>query len=249
MELAEFVDSVGNFDELPPKEKVRALVWHLHAHESLLDVTTADVRRCFDALHMTPPDLSIYMKRMSESRPPELIKSRKGYRLERQTRKKLDEQHASEPSRRAVSRVLSDLPAALGNNSESIFLDEALRCYQVKAYRAAIVMAWNLAFDHLLQWMLRDTQRLSAFNAAIIKRYPKSNVQIVCHDDFSQLKEFEFIEVCSTANLMPKNVIEILRDKLKRRNAAAHPSSVTILEPQAADTITDLVNNVVLRLK
>jgi hypothetical protein len=53
---------------------------------------------------------------------------------------------------------------------------------------------------------------------------------------------------CRTASLMPKNIIEILREQLKRRNMAAHPSQVIIMQPQADDTITHLVNNVVLAL-
>jgi hypothetical protein len=35
-----------------------------------------------------------------------------------------------------------------------------------------------------------------------------------------------------------------LREKLKRRNAAAHPSLVVITQAQADDVVTDLVNNV-----
>lgn len=34
-------------------------------------------------------------------------------------------------------------------------------------------MTWNLAYAHLLDWVLNDTNRLTALNAAIIKRYPK----------------------------------------------------------------------------
>jgi hypothetical protein len=37
--------------------------------------------------------------------------------------------------------------------------------------------------------------------------------------------------------------------KLERRNIAAHPSQVVIVQHQADDLITDLVNNVVLALR
>jgi hypothetical protein len=42
---------------------------------------------------------------------------------------------------------------------------------------------------------------------------------------------------------------EVLREKLDRRNIAAHPSSVVVQQSQADEVIIDLVNNVVLRLK
>jgi hypothetical protein len=56
------------------------------------------------------------------------------------------------------------------------------------------------------------------------------------------------IEVSRTAKLISKNLTDILRDKLKRRNMAAHPSRVQITQAQADDLITDLVHNVVLAL-
>jgi hypothetical protein len=31
-------------------------------------------------------------------------------------------------------------------------------------------MAWNLAYDHLLNWILKEPSRLAAFNAQIIVR-------------------------------------------------------------------------------
>ena len=67
-------------------------------------------------------------------------------------------------------------------------------------------------------------------------------------DDFEDFKEREVIEICNTANLYNSSVFKILKDKLDRRNIAAHPSNVTMLQSQADDMITDLVHNVVLAL-
>jgi hypothetical protein len=60
------------------------------------------------------------------------------------------------------------------------------------------------------------------------------------------LKESEVIEICNTAQLLNGNIIRILREKLGKRNNAAHPASVVIVQSQADDVITDLLNNVVL---
>jgi len=127
-------------------------------------------------------------------------------------------------------------------------LQEALACYRVGAFRASIVMTWNLAYDHLRRWIMSDSNRLAALNAAILVRYPKKALTIALADDFDDLKESEILEACRTAKLLSKNVFDILKEKLGRRNKAAHPSSIVVSQHQADDTITDLVNNVLLVL-
>jgi hypothetical protein len=134
--------------------------------------------------------------------------------------------------------------------AEQNFLAEAIKCYRVEAYRACVVMTWNLAYSHLLHWILKDAKRLASFNTAIARRYPKKgSLQIGKYDDFSEeLKESEVIEICSNASLIGSNATKILREKLGKRNTAAHPSSVVVVQSQADDVVTDLVNNVVLPL-
>ncbi len=149
-----------------------------------------------------------------------------------------------------VSKLLTDLVGKVPDLAEQTFLAEAIKCYRVEAYRSCIVMTWNLAYNHLIEWILKDANRLARFNAAISKRYPKkTNVAVAAYDDFSEeLKESETIEVCNTAGLLHGNVIRILREKLGKRNTAAHPSSIVVVQSQADDVVTDLVNNVVLVL-
>lgn len=155
----------------------------------------------------------------------------------------------------ASTRVLcgsarfSELPGKLPDMAERTFLTEAIRCYRVEAYRACIVMTWNLAFDHLLRWILKEPNRLRDFNAAIPKRFPKKPpLAVETQDGFEGLKEAEVVEVCGAASLMSANIIRILREKLTKRNMAAHPTSVVVVRAQADDVVTDLVNNVLLAL-
>jgi hypothetical protein len=149
-----------------------------------------------------------------------------------------------------VDKLLAELPSKVPGAHESVFLKEALTCYRVQAFRSAIVMAWNLAYDHLLRWLLADSARLQTFNQRIPIRYPKKQqVQVSRFDDFEDLKESEVIEVASSAGLVNGNVVKVLDKELKRRNSAAHPSPTVFTLYQAQDSITDLVNNVVLNLK
>jgi hypothetical protein len=143
---------------------------------------------------------------------------------------------------------LERLPERVPQLAERTFLEEALACYKAHAFRATTVMVWNLAFDHVLRWLLADPVRLAEFNKALVIRYPRKTVTIAQFQDFDQLKESEVIDVCRSGELISKEVCKILRAKLDRRNAAAHPSLVVIGEFQASDAISDLVDNVVLRL-
>ena len=220
-----------------------------YTHGGVEVLTNTSVRDCFRKLAVEPPDISKYLPRMAASKPADLLRVRGGYKLARSVRVALNSKYGVHPSIISVSKLLAELPGKIPDLAERAFLSEAISCYRVAAYRAAIVMTWNLTFDHLLNWIISDAAKVAAFNASIPKRYPKSTVVIITREDFEELKEAETIEVCYTARLITKNVVEILRGKLKRRNMAAHPSEVVIQQPQADDLITDLVNNVVLSLR
>ena len=102
----------------------------------------------------------------------------------------------------------------------------------------------------MLDWILKDQTRLDAFNAAISKRYQKiTQLKIKKYDEFlDELKDSQVIEICNTADLINSNIFKILKDKLDRRNIVAHPSAVIVVQHQADDTVSELVNNVVLAL-
>lgn len=249
MNLVEFTQQVENFDSLGQREKIRLFAWYLHRYESKLIFDNESIRNCYKQLHLIPPDISVYLPRLASYKPPDLIKERGGYKLERAIRSVLDTKYGVHHSVVQVSKILSDLPTKIPDIHEKIFLIEAMKCYRVEAYRSCVVMTWNLAFDHLLRWILKDTNRLSNFNSTVARRFPKKQTLVIVKlEDFEDLKESEVIEICQLASLLSKNVVEILREKLKRRNMAAHPSQVIISQSQADDTVTDLVNNVVLAL-
>jgi hypothetical protein len=168
------------------------------------------------------------------------------YTLGRAIRTELDAKYGTHHSVVQVSKLLSDLPGKIPDLAEKTFLAEALKCYRVEAYRSSIVMTWNLAYSHFLHWILKDPARLAVFNATITVRYPKkTGITIAAYDDFGDaLLESEVIEICGTAGLLNKNIKKILKEKLDKRNTAAHPSTVVVVQSQADDVVTDLVNNV-----
>lgn len=244
-ELEAFASSRAEFYRQSAVEQLLALLWFSETVRKRATADKAYIRQCFREAGTDPPDLSIYLPRLAAKRPPQLIKERSGYRLAANVRRALDRRYGLEPAVVAVSQILQDLPSKVPDISERAFLAETLNCYRVKAYRAAIVMAWNLAFDHLLRWIVADPGRIAMLNAGMKTRFPKKNITITGYDDFQELKESEVIEACRTSDLLSKNITSILKDKLNRRNLAAHPSTVEFTQHQADDTISDLVLNVV----
>jgi hypothetical protein len=73
---------------------------------------------------------------------------------------------------------------------------------------------------------------------------------VVQREDVEDLKENEVFDIMALASLFPsQNVKKIIEIQLTKRNLAAHPSVVEIEGPQADDTISSLVNNVLLKFK
>lgn len=253
MQLSELVDQVADFDKLPPREKIRLFGWYLHTYRGQEHFGSDNIRALYKELHMVPDDVGKYIMRMSSTNIPDLAREKHGFKLTRTVRSQLDAKYGNHPSMQAVSKLLTDLPNKVPDTTEKVFLAEAIDCYRVRAYRACIVMTWNLAFDHLLNWILKDPARLAAFNAGIPKKFQnspkKAAIVINQYDDFADdLKEFEIIELCKGANLLNDNLVRTLKEKLGKRNTAAHPSTMVVVQSQADDVVTDLVNNVVLAL-
>jgi len=227
MELPDLVNQVSGFDAAAPGEKIRLFAWFLHTHRGIEVFGTTDIRSCYEKLHLPVPNIAMYLTRMTETRPPKALREGNTYKLARAARTDLDAKYGVHDTVVQMSKLLSDLAGKVPDLAEKNFLAEAMKCYRHEAYRASVVMTWNLAYSHLLQWILNDAQRLADFNTAITKRYQKkSSISISKYDDFTeQLKESEVIEICSTASLLNSNVTRILREKLGKRNSAARSSS------------------------
>ncbi len=63
-----------------------------------------------------------------------------------------------------------------------------------------------------------------------------------------ELKESEVLQVCRSANIITNDLFKIFKEKLDKRNTAAHPSSVEIAPHTAEEYVIDLVTNAVLKL-
>ncbi|MBO1081360.1 hypothetical protein [Roseomonas haemaphysalidis] len=247
--VAEFAGTVKNFYRETAVDQLLILAWFIETHQKKTNFDAVHLRQCFKEAGLDAPDMSVYLPRLAAKKPPQVIKDRSSYRLASGTRRALDARLGADHVKIAVVSTLTNLPNQIPNLEEREFLNEALNCYKVKAFRACIVMTWNLTYSHLAHWIFSDSDRVVNLNIGLNSKFPKKNLMIKERSDLDLLKEFEFIDALRASNLIEKNTHQILKDKLGRRNMAAHPSRVQINQHQADDMITDLIMNVVLKLE
>ena len=250
MDPNEFIKLVPNFGGLSDPDKVLHVGWFLHTQRSLSKFDVDALRQVFNDLHVeVPRNLARDVSRLAGR--GSLLRDAQGYRLHSDERRAFDAKFTAQPTAALIPQLLQHLPGKISDAGERIFLDEALKCYRAEAYRATIVMAWNLAYDHLLHWILKDPARLASFNSKIAAKVgtKRSWITIAKREDFEDLKESEVINLCGIAGLFASdNTKRVLAIQLTKRNLAAHPSLLDIKQPQADDAVYDLVTNVVLTL-
>jgi hypothetical protein len=250
--LAVVIAGIPGFSSRSHADRIRVFCWHLQTYRNLSRFGPGDIRKCYEELRMAPPrNIGPFLKHMAESNPQELLKDARGYCLEHRFQEKMNAKYGQRNITVQVTQMLMDLPSRVPDVAEREFLDEALICYRYGAFRAATVMTWNLAFDHILNFILKH--RLAAFNKqwpiSFFKQNQKARVQsISSRDDFGELKESEVLGICKSAAIITSGQYDILDEKLGKRNAAAHPSTIVVTQIQVEGFIDDLVNNVVLKL-
>lgn len=248
MNAREFAATIADFSRMEAIEQTKRFCWYLVKHENRNSFTVSDIERCFDDAKC-PMSFYIHdvVRRLADQQPPFLRRRGTEWDLTIQAHEELNPLLGDREATVIVDDLLRSLPEKLGIEVEKAFLEEALICFRHEAFRAAIVMAWNLAYDHLCNVILQKA--LATFNTQLTKTFKRPPItSIAKRDDFEALKESEVLQVAKSANIISGNVHKILKAKLDRRNAAAHPSHVSITRLTAEEFITDLVENVVLKL-
>ena len=242
-DLPEFVSRITGFRGKSFTLKVEIFGWYLHENGGKAKFGPSDLLRCFEAAHESKPsNIHSIVHRLSTDRPARLLKDGQGYRLAAAVRDQVGRMVGRKPPAPVHSLLIGLLPSVT-NKAQQSFLDETIACCTGHAYRAAIVMGWNLAYSHLCDRIFDD--HLLVFNTSRLKTHPKLP-EVVKRTDFQEYGERQVIDVCRTSGIVDKSIYKILQERLDRRNIAAHPSAVVFTSSQAEDLITDLVNNVLL---
>lgn len=252
MQLEELVNGISGFSGWKDADKIRFFAWFVHSKKNRERFSSKDLKDCYAELGLSQPSsITPFLNAMEKRKPKEVLRNSQGYLLEKRVRDDLEKKYGQRPASIQVDALLAELPTKVPNLTERTFLNETIICYKCKAFRAAIVMAWNLAYDHLCHYVLN--KHIAKFNAQYPIRFPKQHAKskvktIVSRDDFNELTESDVVDICRSANIISGSLHKILKEKLDKRNIYAHPSG-TVVSPQTAEeVIIDLVNNVVLKL-
>jgi hypothetical protein len=130
------------------------------------------------------------------------------------------------------------------------FLDEAILAFDVRAYRAAVVLAWVGAM-HILQEHI-VAHHLASFNSAGLARAAKAIsagdkhafVPIRTLKDFGALGEAEVLQISQDAGILHKAEKHTLHERLDLRNQCGHPNPLVIGEHTVAHHLEILMLNV-----
>jgi hypothetical protein len=243
-DLERFVEPIEGFSSKSAPYIVEVFAWYLHEIKQKERFQTADLGPCFDAVHIArPPNISMVITRLREKSPPRLIKDTRGFRLHQTARRELSAALPQRTTTVATTTLLNNLLARINDPAQKTFLTETLACFKQHAYRAAVIMAWNLAFSDMLDRIM--TTHLTAFNKGVGTHNLKK--PITHRVDFEKLKESEVIKIATAAGILGKESVKTLEEKLGKRNTAAHPSTVVVSVATAEEVIFDLVENIVLR--
>jgi hypothetical protein len=249
MILRDYVGAVPSFNKFNFADKILFFAWYVTKCRKKLIFYPRDIKDCFEEAGLDlPTSISSFFSSFVNRKPKVLIKQQGGYRIEKSAYDSLEKRYGKREISASVESDIQSLVGVVNSHAEKEFLEEALCCFRNSAFRAAIVMTWNLSFFHFSEWIFKN--HLIDFNNQLVKTYPKASISAVSKmDDFSSLKESEIIQVAKSGGFISNDVAKILKDKLDKRNSAAHPSNIKIMQYQAEDFITDLVNNVVIKLK
>jgi hypothetical protein len=248
-ELRRFVEGIPDFDTYTAQRQVDVIVYYLTEVRGGMGCTATDVIGAFRSLQMNPyARTSPYMSEEANlPRTGRYIHVDRGYRLERKAVREIGTLVSKEPRKVAVSDAIKSLAKRVTDAVERSFVDEALRCYSVEAYRASVVMTWSLTIYRLRSHLLNDAQKLVSFNKALSSN-PVGKIRgVSTYDELCDIPDSRFVELLRAAGVVSGDVLKILKEKLGTRDSAAHPSVTTYGQHKATEFMSDLLSNVILK--
>ena len=250
-ELDKLIEAAG-FERLSEVERAERLIWYVMRSQRRDAAYLPFVKELFARAHYSEPNLSRLRKNLKAKR---LVISRSKlngddqYSLPRERLVALDAALHGRVFGTPEERVLDDATAALQahvdrstNPNLKAFLEEAVGCLSSGFLRAATVLTWSGAIEHLLDVIFAT--KLREFNSAasarsLIKK-PISNRNA----GFDRLKESEILQLCEDVGLFGKNVKTQLGQCLDRRNACGHPNDYKVRPQQVRSDIEFLLDHV-----
>lgn len=127
------------------------------------------------------------------------------------------------------------------------YLDEAIRCYEVKAYRGAVLMVWSASIERIYESIENHRNGFQLMEKANLKRFgnSKSYHKICKKDDLLYLSDKNLFLLCEDSGLFNRNARKLLEEKLDTRNRCGHPTGFVVGREESVIFIESLINNII----
>lgn len=246
--VEDFYDSIPDVEDLSKSELADYFLYLVTVVEGRPRASRDMIDACFDACGIDRlTRLPAYLNEASRGQRKKLLRDEDGFKLERRRKAEIASKLAGAEPKRKVRTTLRAIEQQLPGGARREFLGETISCFEIGAYRAAVVMAWLLTLDVLFEFILAN--KLSDFNQALSRHPDKKINSLVIRgkDNFSDIPEGQFIELGRSSGVYNNDIRKILNEKLGIRNSCAHPSTVKVPESKALEFIEDLTHNVIVR--
>jgi hypothetical protein len=143
-----------------------------------------------------------------------------------------------------IPKVASSLRAHLTKIADAetfTFVEEAINCFEMRQYRAAVVLSWVGAASVLHKHVVKAS--LATFNSEATKRDTKWK-PAKTSDDLGLMKEDTFLDILQTISVLGKTVKQQLKECLTLRNGCGHPNTLSIADNIVAAHVEKLILNV-----
>ena len=146
------------------------------------------------------------------------------------------------PAATTVANNLRTYLSKIPNKEYFAFIEDAIKCYEYRLYKPAIVFSWAGAISILQYYILAN--KLSEFNVEALRRDAKFR-PVKSIDDFGKIREHDFLNILEYISVLGKNTKQHLQNTyLANRNTCGHPNSTQIGENVVTAHIEFLMLNI-----
>jgi len=135
--------------------------------------------------------------------------------------------------------VLAKLAAALSDDAERDYVEEAIKCLEVGARRASVVFLWAGAVHNLREKVWSQNQPPS-IEAALKSHNPKAR-PFKKKGDFANVSDSDLLQIGQDFEIIDKNDKTMLSQALDLRNSCGHPVKYKPGEKKVSSFIEDVL--------
>ncbi len=127
------------------------------------------------------------------------------------------------------------------------YLEEAIKCYEVGAYRGAVILVWSATISHLYSAVEAHANGISLLQSENERRFGPSKTyrELKKVNDLMYLQDSNFFLLCEDVGLFNRNARNLLTERLNLRNRCGHPTGYTIGREEAVVFIESLILNII----